>query len=85
MASPETRLERVCYLNEITVPLDGVLDGVALHQEGVVPLAVDDFGHSVVVALHKHGIFLGLHKRLHSRKSWIFRILQNPNVKSLYF
>ena len=45
------------HLDKITVSLYGILDGVALHEEGIVPLTVDHSRHSVVITLHED-IFL---------------------------
>ena len=62
-------------LDEVAHPLDLILDGVALHQEGVVSLTVDHTGHPVVITLHED-IFLGLHEGFHPGECWVFRILQ---------
>ena len=69
------------HLNEIAHSLNLILDRVALHQEGVVSVTVDDLVHSSVIALHEDRVLLRLHEGLHSGKCWILGILKTVLIK----
>ena len=68
------------HLDKITVSLNGILDGVALHEEGIVPLTIDHSRHPVVITLHED-IFLRLHEGFHSGECWVFGILQRKIIR----
>ena len=65
------------HLDEVTHPLYLVLDGVALHEEGVVHVAVHHPHHPRVVTLHEHRVLLRLHEGLHAGEGGVLRILHN--------
>ena len=53
-------------LNEIALALYLILDGVGLHEVGVVPVRLQDPLHPLVVAFREHRRLLRLHEGGHS-------------------
>ena len=70
------RIEEAADLNEIALALYLVLDGVGLHEVGVVPVRLQDPLHPLVVAFREHRRLLRLHEGCHPGVCRDLRVLK---------